>query len=255
MVSTERPARGEVRKRRTPGTAATAAASPAASVGRRDAQDGQDRAYQFIRERILDGQYAPGQSLRAQDIAEATTLSRTPVREALGRLVQDGLVIRNDGWGFMVRTPSFQDVLDLFNVRAALEVEAARAAVARLDAAAVRDLSARLDASAAAHARGDDVGSIRLARAFHVAITELSGNRLLLEMLKGINDRIHMVGIALIKGMPGRAAEVLEENRRILSALVRKDAAALEVAVRGHIERSRALFLERTLGGIAVAVY
>lgn len=58
----------------------------------------QERAYRFIKARILDHRFAVGHRLRAQDLAEQMAISRTPVREALGRLEQEGLV-RREGAG------------------------------------------------------------------------------------------------------------------------------------------------------------
>jgi DNA-binding GntR family transcriptional regulator len=206
--------------------------------------DSQERAYLFIKERILDLRFRTNQHLRAQELAEAMSLSRTPVREALGRLVQEGLVERHGGWGFIVRALTFQDVMDLFNVREVLEVESARAALARVDAGATDRLGATLNQSRRALENGRHVESIRIARRFHVAIAELSGNRLLLQMLQSINDRIHMVGLSLVTAVPERAVQVHEENTQILDAFIARDSVLLERAVRVHIHRSRDLFMQ-----------
>ena len=208
------------------------------------APDSQERAYEFIKEGILDQRFLPGHPLRAQELAEALSLSRTPIREALSRLVQEGLVERLGGWGFKVQALTVQDVLDLFNVREALEVEGARAALEHVDASDVTRFEALLAQSRRALEKGRAVESIRFARRFHVAIAESSGNRLLLQMLQGINDRIHIVGLSLVTSVPGRAAQVHDENRAILQGFVAHDAKALERAVRTHIHRSRELFMQ-----------
>jgi DNA-binding GntR family transcriptional regulator len=208
------------------------------------ASDSQERAYRFIKERILDQRFRTNQHLRAQELAEATSLSRTPVREALGRLAQEGLVERHGGWGFIVKSMTFQDVADLFNVREALEVEAARAALESLQPDILARMRAILDQSGKALKAGLHKESILIARGFHVAIAECSGNRLLLQMLQGINDRIHMVGLSLVTAFPDRAAQVHRENLEILDALDARDGVRLEQAVRDHIRRSRELFMQ-----------
>ena len=186
--------------------------------------------------------------MRAQELAEATGLSRTPVREALSRLVQEGLVVRSGGWGFSVRTLELRDVIDLFRVREPLEQESARAAAGRIDLETIERLEGLLDRSAVLLEAGHEVESILAARRFHLAISEASGNRLLLQMLQSINDRIHLVGMSVVRSVPGRAREVLDENRRILDALIARDEAALEAAVRQHIRRAEELFLDRGPG-------
>jgi DNA-binding GntR family transcriptional regulator len=206
--------------------------------------DSQERAYLYIKERILDQRYRTGQHLRAQEVAESISLSRTPVREALGRLAQEGLVERSGGWGFVVKAMTFQDVIDLFNVREALEVEAGRAAVEAVDADAIVGIGRVLEKSGKALEAGKHKDSILIARAFHVAIAECSGNRLLLQMLQSINDRIHMVGLTIVKVFPHRAAQVYQENGEILAALSARDGQRLERAIRIHIRRSRELLMQ-----------
>lgn len=215
-------------------------------AGESNAPDSQERAYEYIKEGILAQRFLPGHPLRAQELAQALALSRTPIREALGRLAQEGLVERLGGWGFTVRALTVQDVLDLFNVREALEVEAARAAMENVSDADVANLEGLLAQSRRALDKGKLVESIRLARRFHVAIAQASGNRLLLQMLQGINDRIHIVGVALLASMPDRAKQVHHENLSILNGFTNRDARAVERAVRAHIHRSRELFMQNS---------
>ena len=215
-------------------------------AGDSSAPDSQERAYEYIKEGILDQRFLPGHPLRAQELAEALSLSRTPIREALGRLAQEGLVERLGGWGFTVRALTVQDVLDLFNVREALEVEAARAALEIIGEADVARFDALLGQSRRALEKGKLIESIRLARRFHVAVAQASGNRLLLQMLEGINDRVHIVGLSLVATVPERAAQVHDENMSILDSLRNRDANALERAVRAHIHRSRDLFMKNS---------
>lgn len=205
--------------------------------------DSQELAYRYIKDRILDQRFSTRKKLRTQELAEAISLSRTPVREALGRLAQEGLVVREDGWGFTVRSMTFQEVLDLFSVRELLEIEAAKKAVPNCSEGDIIRLSAMLEKSRVALEKGKSIESIRLARIFHTALAELAGNRLLLDMLKGINERIHMVGLTILRQYPERPLRVLEENHRILSALRARDSNALELALREHIARSRELIV------------
>src|SRR5688572_25561436 len=93
----------------------------------------QERAYTYLRDRILNLDYKPNAALRTQAIAAELELSRTPIREALSRLEQAGLVAREGGWGYRVRSISFKEAMDVYKVREALEVEAVREALPVLD--------------------------------------------------------------------------------------------------------------------------
>ena len=74
-------------------------------------------AYDRIKESIVNMEVSPGQKLHAQELAVRLHVSRTPVREALGRLEQEGLVRRDTGWGYTVRSMNLKEILDLFALR------------------------------------------------------------------------------------------------------------------------------------------
>lgn len=204
--------------------------------------DAQQRAYGHIKGLIITAQCRPGQKLRAQEIADSLGLSRTPIREALGRLANEGLV-EQAGWGFTVRRLTIQDVREVFEVRLVLELEAARLAVANLSAASADRLEAMLDEAERRFASGQVEEYLRRARRFHFAIAQVAGNRLLLGMLESINDRIERIGNILVQRVSTRAAEVVQENRAILKALKSRDAKQVDKAIRHHVERARALIL------------
>jgi DNA-binding GntR family transcriptional regulator len=202
--------------------------------------------YDYVREGIVQGRFRSGQWLRAQELAAALGVSRTPVREALGRLHQDGLVDQDEAGGFSVHVMTTTDIADVFGVRGVLEQEAARLAMQRADPAWLDELAGILDASAQQLHAGEPIASISTARLFHLAIARRAGNALLLKLLEGISDRIQMVGLALVDRLPARSVEVLQENRSILAALRANDAAALQQAVQEHIGRSRELIFKET---------
>ncbi|HTI46984.1 MAG TPA: GntR family transcriptional regulator [Casimicrobiaceae bacterium] len=203
------------------------------------AQLAQERAYAYIKEAITAVRFRPGQRLRTEEIAQALSASRTPVREALSRLAQEGLVEREGGWGYVVKHMSVKDVLDLFSVREALELAAARQVVGQLDDGVIDELVA-MNARAEAYFRtGQYENFLRQNRQFHDAIAGATGNRLLHQMLSTIHDRVRQVGALTVTMHKPRLKELLEENRRILATLRKKDGPALERAVRSHIRRGR----------------
>lgn len=203
--------------------------------------DGQSRAYAFIRERILRGAYRSGQRLRAQEIAEAIELSRTPVREALSRLAHDGFVDKDSAGGFLVRTMTPAAIQDLFQVREVLELEAARLALTRVDDAWLDQLGEYLEEAQDLFDAGKPAAALMAARCLYIGIAQRSGNQLLLKMLESINDQVHIVGASLVERVPARAREVMEENCGVLAALRIRDGDRLAQAIRDHIRRSRNL--------------
>jgi DNA-binding GntR family transcriptional regulator len=209
--------------------------------------DGPSKAYQYIREQILTRNYLPGQRLRGQEIAEAIGISRTPIREALGLLEENGLVQKTD-WGFTVRSMTLSDVEDLFKVREVLELEAAKEAKSRVDDDWIASLRAILDHARTLLEAGRGIESIRTSRTIHMSIAERGANKYLQKMLKSIDDQVQMVGVALIQKYPQRSAEVLAENTAIVEAFAKADGAAIATAIRTHIRRSLRLHLSNRGG-------
>ncbi|NYT84590.1 GntR family transcriptional regulator [Pollutimonas harenae] len=209
--------------------------------------DNVSRAYNYIREKILDRVYLPGERLIGSEIAEALGSSRTPVREAFAQLEQNGLVEKT-GWGFTVRSMTLKDIEDLFDVREILELKAARKALAYADDAWVASLQTIVAKSGKLVRDGRPVESIRMARSVYTSIAERANNRVLSTMLAGISDQIQLVGGILVWRLPWRAEEVFQENQDIVSAFAQRDADRVVTAVRRHILRSRVLHLSNKEG-------
>lgn len=199
----------------------------------------QEEIYAFIKDGITSLRFRPGERLRAAEIAALVDSSRTPVREALGRLEQDGLVQRDDGWGYVVRSISVRDILELYSVREALEVLAAVEAVPHLTDAAVAELEALNRAAEAFFDARQHDSFLSQNRRFHMAIGRISGNALLQQMLGAIQDRVRLVGSMIVQAHGPRLSELRQENRAIMAALRARDATALESAMRAHVRRGR----------------
>lgn len=174
------------------------------------------------------------------DIAARLGLSRTPIREALSRLEQENLVARESGWGYVVKTMSFKDVMDLYRVREVLEVEAAVEAVASIDDDRLEALGEILGHAAEVLESRPFSEFLSVIRRFTAFIVAITGNVLLQSMVSSITDRVQIVGAMMVKQHRPRAREILEENKAILDALTHRDAAEVEQAMRTHVRNGRA---------------
>ncbi len=208
----------------------------------------QDKAYATIKEWIINLDIKPGERLRAQMLAEQLQISRTPIRETLSRLEQEGLVDRTGGWGYVVRSISLKEILDLFRVRQSLEVQAALEALLHVDKELLTSLDRALkDAKLALQAR--KFSNFRLAnQRFRLRIAEAAQNTLLHRILIMINDRIRLVGGLHLNVRAERAGEALSENLVILKCIRKRDAVALEAAVLDHIQKSQEDMLQNVVG-------
>ncbi len=195
----------------------------------------QDKAYEYIRQRILDLTFKPGDRLLTADLAEQLGLSRTPVREALSRLKQDDLVESDTGWGFRVKFLSYAEVLQLYRVREILEVEAVREAAAYIDDATIEILS-EIQRKAKSAIRQRDLVAFQLCnREFHGIIIAMSENKVLDGMLAQISDKIRLAGTISMRHREERVKEIFTANSRLLSGLKRRDPDVAERAIHAHI--------------------
>lgn len=207
-----------------------------------------DRAYEEIKRSIVEGAYKPGQRLKALRVAGELKMSRTPVKEALARLEQEGLVRREAGSGYIVRGLSILDILNLYKVREALEVEAVREAVPNLSEESLRRMREALDHADLLLKKKSYNEFLRANRSFHKLIVAASRNGVLQEVLSNLDARFWSIGTVVVSRNPARAEQIRRENRAIFDALGKRDLRNAEKAVRVHVRgatENLKLFIER----------
>ncbi|MCG7415372.1 GntR family transcriptional regulator [Microbacterium aurum] len=174
-----------------------------------------DRAYRALLDEIQSGALAPGAVLGEVEQAARLGVSRTPLREALGRLAADGLVVQASPRVTVVSDLDTGDIRELFEVRRALEESAARLAAARGDRAVFAALAAEFAETDAAAA--PDAYYALIAR-FDAAIDAAVANDYLTAALR--NVRTHLVRVRrLARENPERLAASVAEHRVIAGAI------------------------------------
>lgn len=196
-----------------------------------------------LREDLRAGLYKPGDRLREEEIAKRLSVSRTPVREALGRLVAKGLVEASGGRGLTVRSLSAAEVLELYAMREILEGSAARLAAQHASPA---ELDALADLASIFEEQAHDLGKMaQVNRAFHDAIFRAARNRYLNSSAEELQDAIALLGPTTFS-VSGRPPLAMAEHRDIVEAVTQRDAERAEALARSHIQnalRSRLLLL------------
>lgn len=203
-----------------------------------------DRVRDELRERIADGRIEPGQRLYEIALAAELGVSRLPVREAIRMLESEGMVsVLPRRGGVLVRQLDREDVENLFDVREALEVLAARRAAERADEVGLGELRRLVTTARDAHCAGDAAGVDAANTAFHEQVHRLGRNPLVPEMLAPLTGRLRWLFRQNVEH-----ERVLDDHARLAQALADRDAdGAAELALE-HIRTSRAMVL-RMLGG------
>lgn len=208
-------------------TASPRAAGPSAA----------ERAYQHLKQAILEQVYPGGLLISEGEIAEAAGVSRTPVREALLRLEADGLVALYPKRGALIRPVSAREIADVIEARRLVELHAAERVWPRR--AEIRaDLARWLTEMRQAYAAGDVTALMAADRAFHATVVEAAGNEILAELYHRLRDRQLRMGEAGFRLSPGWAEVVLAEHAAQLAALDGDDPAAWLDAVGAHIDNA-----------------
>ncbi len=199
-----------------------------------------DEAFHALRDAVIDGRLAPGQWLRQEALAQELGVSQMPVREALKRLVAEGLAERIPYRGVRVVEFTPEDIVDMFTVRLVLESLAVRFATPRVDDEALAALRANLEEAV----RYVDTAQMDRRRAlnteFHLAISRASGHRFLARQIESLWN--WFPSVMLYEGMrrqealsPARLARENEEHWAILHAIEQRDAGRAEAEMRQHI--------------------
>jgi DNA-binding GntR family transcriptional regulator len=202
----------------------------------------QERTYQSLRAALLDGQYLPGERIYEAEVAHALGVSRNPVREAVRRLQQDGLLDVRPHNGIFVASIPAEEIEDVYRIRAALEATAAALSAERMMDADIEELGAILaeQQAAAANAQPLPRAPVSVAQAdhFHHAIHVGARSPRLLVLLEQIYAQVtHFRNLTL--RVPGRAAVSAAGHARIYEAIRRRDADAADRTMRAHIDDAR----------------
>ena len=197
------------------------------------------RVYNQIKNLILGNEIMPGQKLHHQQLSERLGVSRTPIREALTRLVQEGYVSFLPNRGFTCKEIGMQEAEELYELREALEAFAVEKAIATLTDAALRQLRDKMNAY------GLDVQN-RFTRErlvydqdVHLAIAELTGNETLKNTLSHVFERIVLKRRTDGLYDPARGIAAHQEHLRLIEAMERRDAAGAVAVLRSHIQAGK----------------
>jgi DNA-binding GntR family transcriptional regulator len=181
----------------------------------------------------------PGDPLRELELAARYGGSRTPVREVLTRLVQEGLVVRS-GRGYAVTMFAPQDVRHLYEIREGLEKMAVALAIERASDETFAALGAELDSHQPVIDRGDVATFNHLDSEFHLSLARASGNPLLEEEMRKLHDKVKISRNRELSRHQGML-NAMADHRRILGALLRRDTTIAEAEMRYHVRSVIAL--------------
>ena len=188
--------------------------------------------YRQVRDMAISFRFPPGQRINEGDLARRLKVSRTPVREAMQKLVSENLLVWKRSFGFYCRRLDAREIVDLYQLRQAIEGLAVRLACERASDQELADLDRSLEAlEAMGHGQVSFLGG---QLSFHERIAALSGNREILRMLENINARIYFVRWI---AMEHRWQRSDDEHRRIVAAMRARDPETAARIIVAHLDK------------------
>lgn len=197
-----------------------------------------DAVYDQLKTAIVELRIPPGEPLREADIAQGLSVSKTPVREALGRLEQDGLVELNSFRSAVVTEYTARDLQEIFELREIIEVAAARAAAESMSEQGLADLGRIASECMRLSDEGGGPELVGLISEFDTVLFDEVGNRRIRAILANLAAHLTRIGL-LTAGIPGRNAASVREHAQIYEAIERRDPEAAERFMRQHIRSVR----------------
>lgn len=208
-----------------------------------------EEVYRRLKQAIMDGDLTPGNRLIETAIAANMQVSRTPVREALQRLVADGLVSPDGSRGLIVARLSVENVQHAYTLREALEGLAARLAAQHKRPDLLRKLNQSLRTME--HGVDDPSEFDKAHSAFHDTIAEMTENPYLIQALSNLQGfRTRMVSLDWVAKQ--RVKTSIPEHRRIFEAIELRDSDAAEQLARRHVRTTREGLLKRLRGTLDI---
>ena len=206
--------------------------------GRHDRRKVTDWVYEELKSAIVDLRLAPGDPLREATLADQLGVSKTPIREALTRLEQEGLVETTSFKGAVVTGYSRQDLLEIYELRELLENAAARTAAESM-ADADRDRLDRICRESRKLKKNHDAaGLAALISAFDDVLFEQVRNSRIRALIENLRAHLTRIG-HLTAEIPGRIEASVDEHEKIVQAIAARDPEQAERQMREHIRSVR----------------
>ncbi|GAA3534939.1 hypothetical protein AFL01nite_07070 [Aeromicrobium flavum] len=207
-----------------------------------------DRVFALLRERIVGGDLAAGSQHSIYRLSEQLDVSRTPVREAVLRLADLGLVEIERNRGVRIRGVTVADVREVFELRLLLEVPAAAAAARRADPGLRRALAANVAATRRHADAGSEADFSRVDRDFHALVASASRNPRLDAEVARLRDSIQARGVSTF-GRSRPLAEVVAEHAPVAEAIAAAEPEAAAARMADHLRHTGTLLM----GQVAIA--
>ncbi len=194
-----------------------------------------EQVFQILVNELKNAQFAPGERITEEGLAKRLGVSRTPIREALGQLTKQGILRARDGGGYVVPSPSIEEIRQIIAVRALLEPAAVRMAAQEYGPAECDLISKAIEAESRAAPRPHPGAFAKANEDFRHAIFDRISNRVLSSVIAQFAGHLHFIRGATLSDMDLRR-EIVIRQKKIRDALADRDADLAEGLWRSYLK-------------------
>lgn len=202
-----------------------------------------ESVFRTLRQAILCGELKPGERLMEIPLSESMGVSRTPVREALRKLEEEGLIIAEKNKGASVAPITERDLIDVLEIREVLDELSVRLACRNMKKNEVSLLHKNLEGFPAVIATKDPEKITAHDVKFHDIIYESTGNKRLIQLMYHIQQDMYRYRLEYIR-VDEDHSSLYEEHDQIVKAIQKKDVDEAEAAIRLHLKNQRETILK-----------
>lgn len=199
------------------------------------------RAYKLIKEKILTLELKPGEKIIESSLCQQLNTSRTPIREALLMLENEKLVVCDDSMGFIVRKLSKKDVDEYFAVREVIENFVFSLVIKNITQEEIKALKKNVEKAVKLVEKGKTIQEIiKCETEFHEIMYKAAKSDVLFETISPLIDKFQWIrGLAL--SIPGSAVKSVEQHKKILEFLEKKDLKKLKKTMKEHLATAKGM--------------
>lgn len=194
-----------------------------------------ERVYLYLRDKIMQNQLTPGSRISYERLQEELGVSKTPLRDAINRLQQEGLVEVKPRSGTYVTIPKVQDIIEIYDVRKSLERTAVQLAIPKIPREVLQSLLNEAEEAEAEIKMGNRDRFFIADRNLHQTIIQYSGNKRLITFMETLEVQIRWFGIIIAKNFD-RPLQANDMHKKILNAIYKSDIEGAQQLMEDHIE-------------------
>ena len=187
-----------------------------------------------LMDELRNGQFAPGERVTEQGLAERLEVSRTPIREALNHLTEQGLLEARPRGGYVIPSPTIEEVRQITALRILLEPPAVRMAAVEYNSRAFELIGKAIEAEAAAADNPSPTDFERANEAFRRAVFAGISNKVLWGLIAQFANHLSFIRTVTLRDVPLRR-EIIVHQRKILDAMAAREASLAEALWRSYI--------------------